>query len=268
MRNILDLVTATHWTSRHVCLSQRKSLRNEQIGARTVASRCEKRTSGPRRLLLGRSRIEAGDRGHAALVEWRPGRDRATAGPGGLQPGKVRNGHRADHCGAAGRQGPQVGRPWAGLHHHHRDRLRRAGLQHRRDAGVRGRLRRAAVAGRRRPRVRAHAVLLDRLQRAEQGGSRLRHHVHVGDARVRPENGMGGRLGDHRRRRPGHGEPGPGRRPVRVPAVQRQGHRVGPDQRLGAAGRCAVDRGDDLHLLPGDRGLRQLPEGRCWASSW
>jgi len=82
MPNILDLVTATHWTSRHECLSQLKSLRNEQIDARTVASRCEKRTSGPRRLLLGRSRIGAGDRGYAALVG--DVRDRAaTAGPGG-----------------------------------------------------------------------------------------------------------------------------------------------------------------------------------------
>jgi Amino acid transporters len=34
-----------------------------------------------------------------------------------------------------------------------------------------------------------------------------------------------------------------------------------PDQRLGAAGRRAVDRRDDLYLLPGHRGLRQLPEG-------
>src|SRR5690242_16604540 len=82
MPNILDLVTATHWTSRHECLSQLKSLRNEQIDARTVASRCEKRTSGPRRLLLGRSRIGAGNRGYAALVG--DVRDRAaTAGPGG-----------------------------------------------------------------------------------------------------------------------------------------------------------------------------------------
>ncbi len=43
---------------------------------------------------------------------------------------------------------------------------------------------------------------------------------------------------------------------------------IEPDQRLGAAGRRAVDRGDDLHLLPRHRGLGQLPEGRCSASSW
>src|SRR6266705_4782495 len=78
--------------------------------------------------------------------------------------------------------------------------------------------------------------------------------------RVQPANRLGGRLGHHRRRRAGHGQPGPGRRPVRLPAVQRQGDRVQPGQRLGAAGRRAVDRGDDLHLLPGHRGLGELPE--------
>ncbi len=41
-----------------------------------------------------------------------------------------------------------------------------------------------------------------------------------------------------------------------------------PDQRLGAAGRRALDRRDDLHLLPRHRGLGELPEGRCSASSW
>src|SRR5712691_10671203 len=45
-------------------------------------------------------------------------------------------------------------------------------------------------------------------------------------------------------RRAGHGQPGPGGRPVRIPAVQRQGHRGEPDQRLGAAGRRALDRRD------------------------
>ena len=40
-----------------------------------------------------------------------------------------------------------------------------------------------------------------------------------------PRTGWCGRLGHHRRRRAGHGQPGPGRRPVRVPALRRRGHR-------------------------------------------
>ncbi len=52
-----------------------------------------------------------------------------------------------------------------------------------------------------------------------------------------PSRGLGGRLGHRRRRRPGHGQPGPGRRAVHLPAVQRQRHRAQPGQRLGAAGR-------------------------------
>ena len=58
-----------------------------------------------------------------------------------------------------------------------------------------------------------------------------------GDPDVRPEDRVDGRLGDHRRRRPRHGQPGPGRRPVRVPAVQRQRHRRERHQRMGAPGR-------------------------------
>ncbi len=102
---------------------------------------------------------------------------------------------------------------------------------------------------------------LDRLQRAEQGGPRLRHHLHVGHPGVRPEDRLGWWLGHRRRRRPGHGQPGPGGGPVRVPALRGQEHRREPDQRLGAAGRHPLDRRDDLHLLPRHRGLGVVPEG-------
>src|SRR5262249_8117289 len=94
MRNILDLVTATHWTSRHVCLSQLKSLRNEQIDARTVASRVreahelatadpaweeQNRSRGPR--ACGTGGVTAGT-GRAAA-----GPDGGRAGGEGLQQG-------------------------------------------------------------------------------------------------------------------------------------------------------------------------------------
>ena len=59
-------------------------------------------------------------------------------------------------------------------------------------------------------------------QRAEQGRPGLRHDLHLGHPGVRAEDRLDGRLGHHRRRRPGDGQPRPGRRPVRVPAVQRR----------------------------------------------
>src|SRR5580700_8093638 len=65
-----------------------------------------------------------------------------------------------------------------------------------------------------------------------------------------PRTGWAGRLGDHRRRRAGHGQPCPGRRPVRVLPVQRRRHRRKSLERLGAARGRAVDRGDDLRRLP------------------
>ena len=52
-----------------------------------------------------------------------------------------------------------------------------------------------------------------------------------------PKTGWCGRLGDRGRRRPGHGQPRPGGRAVRVPALRRGRHRLEPDQRLGAAHR-------------------------------
>ena len=47
-------------------------------------------------------------------------------------------------------------------------------------------------AGRGRARLRADAADLDRLQRAEQGRPGLRHHVHLGDPRVRAEDRLVG----------------------------------------------------------------------------
>ena len=55
-----------------------------------------------------------------------------------------------------------------------------------------------------------------------------------------PKTGWLGGWAHHRRRHPGHGQPGPGRRSVRVPAVQRQRHRFGSDQLAGScsSGSC------------------------------
>ncbi len=106
-------------------------------------------------------------------------------------------------------------------------------------------------------------VLLDRLQRDEQGGPGLRDHVHLGGAGVRPEDRLGWRVGHRGRRHPGHGQPGAGGRAVRVPARPgpQQRHRDQPGQRLGAARRGHLDHRDDLHLLSRHRGLGELPEG-------
>ena len=89
----------------------------------------------------------------------------------------------------------------------------------------------------------------------------LRHDLHLGHPRLRAQDGLAGRLGDHRRRHPGDGQPGPDRRAVRVPALRCQRHRAQRRQRVGAPGRDPVDRGHDGHLLRGDRDLGQLPEG-------
>ena len=114
------------------------------------------------------------------------------------------------------RQGPQRRRARADLHRRHRRGVDRARVQPGRHPGVRGRRGRAAGADRGRARLRPDAADLDRLQRAEQGRPGLRHHVHLGDARVRAEDRLVRRLGHRRRRHPGHGEPGPGGRPVRA----------------------------------------------------
>ena len=86
------------------------------------------------------------------------------------------------------------------------------------------------------PGVHPDAVRLGRLQRAEQGRPGLRDDVHLGDEDVRAHHGVARGLGDHRRRRAGHGQPGPGHRPVRVLPVQRQRDRRRTPR---AAGSCS-----------------------------
>ena len=192
------------------------------------------------------------------------GQARSGTRPAGRTGSRSEHGHgRADDsaAGAAGGEGAQAWRSGPGLHYRHRDRFGGSGVQHRCHAGVRGGGGRPAGAGGRGARVCPDAADLDRLQRAEQGRPRLRHHLHLGDAGVRSQVRVGGRLGDHRRRRAGHGQPRPGCRAVRVLLVQRRWHRRQPGQRLGAARRGGVDRGDDLRRLPGHRAVRQRPEG-------
>ena len=121
----------------------------------------------------------------------------------------------------------------------------------------------AAGAGHRGAGLRPDPVRLDRLPAAEQARARLRHHLHLGDQGLRAEDRLDGRLGHHRRRRAGDGEPGPGRRAVRLPALRRRRHRQQPDQRLGAAGRPDLDGRDDLHLLPRHRDLGRASSGGC-----
>ncbi len=76
-----------------------------------------------------------------------------------------------------------------------------------------------------------------------------------------PKHGMARRLGNHRGRRPGDGEPGAGRRAVPIPAVGCRRHRIEPDEWLGVAGRLHVDGRDDLHLLSRHRVVGEIPEG-------
>ena len=64
----------------------------------------------------------------------------------------------------------------------------------------------------------------------------LRHHLHVGDPGLRAEDRVDGWMGHRRRRHPGHGQPGPGGRAVRVPALQRQRDRL---RIRAAAGSCS-----------------------------
>ena len=75
-----------------------------------------------------------------------------------------------------------------------------------------------------------------------------------------PTHRLAGRVGHHRLRRPRHGQPGPGRRAVRVPALQRQRHRPRTPRAAGCCWWGSLHRGHDLDLLPGHRGLRQVPE--------
>src|ERR1700750_3022325 len=70
-----------------------------------------------------------------------------------------------------------------------------------------------------------------------------------------PKTGWGGGRGTIAAGLPVLAQPVPGGRPVRFPAVRGPWHRLGPGQRLGAAGRRAVDHRHDLHLLPRHRSL-------------
>ena len=109
--------------------------------------------------------------------------------------------------------------------------------------------------------------IVDRLPAAQQGRPGLRHHLHLGDPGVRPEGRLDGRLGHRRRRRAGDGQPGPGCRPVRVPAVQRRRHRR---RRRPAAGCCWSGvlwiAADDLHLLRRHRAVGRASSRCCWRS--
>ena len=100
-----------------------------------------------------------------------------------------------------------------------------------------------------------------RVQGAEQRRPRLRHHVHLGCPGLRAEDRLVGWLGDRRGRHPRDGQPGPGRRAVRVPPLRRQHHRA---ERQTAGGCCWSGSGGSSHdgdLLRRDRDLGQLPEG-------
>ena len=168
-------------------------------------------------------------------------------------------GGRDDDRRTAGGEGPQDRRARPRVQRCHGRRLHGAGVQpcgHARVDRRRGGSRRP---GRRAARLHPHAADVDRVQRAEQGRPGLRDHVHLGGPGVRPAHRLGGRLGDRGRRHPGHGQPGAGRRAVRLPAVWRRRHRQQPDERLGAVRRRGVDHRDDLHLLPGHRGVREAP---------
>ena len=165
-------------------------------------------------------------------------------------PGRGRGGRR---------QGAQVRCAEPGLQHRDRRRLDRARLQPGRHPRPHRRGRRRPLADHRRARLRADAVRLDRLQRAQQGRPRLRDDLHLGHADLRAVGGLARGLGHHRVRRAGHGQPGAGDRPVRVPALQRQGDRPQPDERLGAPRRRPLHRAADLRLLPRHRAVGPDP---------
>ena len=78
-------------------------------------------------------------------------------------------------------QGPQVRCPRPGLQHRHRGRLDRSRLQPGGHPGLRGGPGRPPGPGGGRAGLHPDAVLLDRLQRAEQGRPGLRDHVHLGE---------------------------------------------------------------------------------------
>ena len=74
-----------------------------------------------------------------------------------------------------------------------------------------------------------------RLQGDELRRPRLRDHLHLGRPGLRSEDRAGWGMGHRGRRRARHGQPGPDRRPVRLPPLQCRRHRQQPDA---AAGCC------------------------------
>ena len=126
------------------------------------------------------------------------------------------------------------------------------GLHRRQRRGRQGRVHRAAG-------LRPDLPDRRRLPGAEQGRTRLRHHLHLGVPRVRTADRLDGRLGHHRRRRHRDGQPGADRGRLLVHLRRRPRLDVGGRPRQQHAvvdgGRRHLDRRDDLHLLPRHRGV-------------
>ena len=179
-----------------------------------------------------------------------------------------RSGGACAEPGGHRREGPERRGPRAHLLCRGRGGLDRTGLQPGRHPRLRGhRHRRPAGAHHHHPGLRPDAVHLLRLQGDELRRPRLRHHLHLGRAGLRAEDRLVGRLG-HRGRRPsGHGQPGPDRRPVRLPPLQRQRDRPQFEQRLGPAGRRHLDRGDDVPSATSASRSRPTSRRPCSASS-
>ena len=175
----------------------------------------------------------------------------APATPTGRSHGGDRRHDREGHGG----QGAEGGSARLHLERRHRRRIDRPRLQPRGEPRPRGGNRRPAGARDHAARVRADALHRLVLLLPEPGRSRLRHHVLVGDARDGAAHGLDGRLGNHRRRRDRDGQPGPDRRPVHVlPGRSRQPRE---QQVVVARPGRALDRGHDLDLLRGHRGVGQ-----------
>ena len=93
----------------------------------------------------------------------------------------------------------------------------------------------------------------------QQSRTGLRHHLHLGIPRVRPPGRLDGRLGHHRRRRHRDGQPRPDSGLLLVHLRRRTGLefgvRTGQQHDMVDGGRRHLDHRDDLHLLPGHRGV-------------
>ena len=172
-----------------------------------------------------------------------------------------------DHAGRGPRhhdprqQGPQARRARLHLEPSHRGRLDRPRLQPRRDARLhrRGHRHRRSCAGRADRRVHPDPVRVGRLSLPEPRRPRRRHDVRVDHAGVRAPDRLDQRLGDLPRRHHRDGVAGGDRGQLHLPPVQLARGReleLRDDRRRGA-----MDRADDLDLLPGDRALGSHPDG-------